>query len=410
MYHDMNRYWNRLEMNFLKIQNTEILGATLLITGCCIGAGMIGLPVLSALAGLIPSTLAMFLCYLFTTTTGLLILEATLWFEHKVNLPSIVEATLGKTGKWLTLGLFIFLFYCLFVAYLDSGGTFFAEIISRIFHTTVSHHIGILICASLVATITYLGTKIVDNLNRGLLIGMIISYVMLISLGLPNINSANLAYANWSASLATIPILLICFGYQNLVPSLTYYLKKNVNPIRFSIIVGNLIPFFIYFFWNYVILGMTSALGSASVKEAQFVTELLQNTPHTISVLTFVKAFSFFAMLTSFIPCAISFVDFLQDGLNKTFHFKQKHQFMLIGFVFLPPLFCTLSYPHLFLRALEFAGGFIDVLLFGILPASVVLVGRHIKRISGPYQVAGGYLTPIAILILSFLVLMIKLS
>ncbi len=37
------------------------IGATLLITGCCIGAGMIGLPVVSAKAGFIPSMLAMLL-------------------------------------------------------------------------------------------------------------------------------------------------------------------------------------------------------------------------------------------------------------------------------------------------------------------------------------------------------------
>jgi amino acid permease len=111
------------------------LGATLLITGCCIGAGMIGLPVMSAMAGFIPSILAMLLCYFLATGTGLLILEAILWFDQRVNLISME-------------------------------------------------------------------------------------------------------------------------GFQHLIPTLTYYVKKNVAAIRTAIFVGNLIPFLIYFVWNFVILGI----------------------------------------------------------------------------------------------------------------------------------------------------------
>lgn len=397
-------------MNLLTLFKTKgAFGATLLITGCCIGAGMIGLPVMSALAGFMPSTLAMVLCYLFTTTTGLLLLEATLWFEHQVNLPSIVELTLGKLGKTITLILFLFLFYCLFVAYLDGGGLLFADILSSIFHTPVSREIGIVTCVSLVGIITYAGTKIVDGLNRALLLGLIISYLILVSVGLPKVSQENLVHVDWTAALATIPILLICFGYHNLVPSLTYYLKKNVNAIRFAIIVGNLIPFFIYFLWNFVILGILSAVDTSAAKEANLVTELLQNASQSFSIIFFIKTFSLLAMLTSFLPNAISFVDFLRDGFKKTFHTEQKNKLILYGFVFVPPLICTLFYPNMFLQALGFAGGFIDVLLFGVLPATVILVGRNVKKMAGPYQVAGGNFTPIVILLISLLVLFLKL-
>ncbi len=45
------------------INKNNLLGGILLIAGCCIGAGMLGLPVLSALAGFTPS-LFMFFCLL----------------------------------------------------------------------------------------------------------------------------------------------------------------------------------------------------------------------------------------------------------------------------------------------------------------------------------------------------------
>jgi len=364
---------------FNQIKTNGLIGGTLLVTGCCIGVAMIGLPVMSALAGFLPSSVAMLLCYLFTTATGLLLLEATLWFDGKVNLPSIVEFALGKWGKVLTLALFLLLFYCIFVAYLDGAGLLIADILSALFHYPVSREIGIFVCVSFVAVITYAGTKILIGLNRVLLFGLVISYLTLVSVGIPSVREENIAYMDWTSALATIPILFICFGYQNIVPSLTYYLKKNVPVIRFAIIVGNLIPFFIYLLWNFVILGMLHSDNATFIKEANIVSDLLQNVSHSASILFFIKSFSLFAILTSFLPNAMSFVDFLKDGFKKYFHQEEK-AWILYGFVFIPPVICTLFYPHLFLQALGFAGGFIDVLLFGVLPATVILIGRNVKK------------------------------
>ena len=385
-------------------------GGALLVTGCCIGAGMIGLPVVSALAGFMPSTVAMFLCYVFTTLTGLLLLEATLWFDTKVNLPSIVESTLGKVGKAITLALFLFLFYCLFVAYLDGGGLLFADMLASLLHHPVSRQVGVLACVSFVSAVTYVGTKLVDGLNRALLFGLIVSYLVMVFIGFPNVQNASLAYSNWDAAMATVPILLICFGYQNIVPSLTYYLEKNVKALRIAIIVGNLIPFFIYVLWNYVILGMLPVAHAVSAGEVDMVTQLLHGAMPNAPVVFFIKAFSLFAILTSFLPNAISFVDFLKDGFKKTFHREQKNELVVYGLIFIPPSICTLLYPHLFLEALNFAGGFIDVLLYGVLPALVILVGRNIKKMTGPYRVIGGNVTPMIILILSAFVLIFKVS
>src|SRR5438132_993668 len=100
---------------FALAKSKSVLGATFLVTGCWLGAGMVGLPVFGVLAGFMPTSIAMLICYLFTTFTGLLLLEATLWFDTKVNLLSITEFAFGKLGKIITCLLFLSLFYCLFV-------------------------------------------------------------------------------------------------------------------------------------------------------------------------------------------------------------------------------------------------------------------------------------------------------
>lgn len=382
----------------------------MLVTGCCIGAGMIGLPILSAVTGFLPSVLAMVFCYLFTTVTGLLLVEATLWFDGRVNLPSIVEFALGRIGKVITIILFLFLFYCLFVAYLDGGGNLFAEMLGYALHTTVPHYVGVLSCMLFIATISYAGAKSADNVNRLLLAGLVISYFTLVTIAMPHVKPENLHHTDWSAVFGVVPILLLCFGYQNLVPSLSYYLQKNAKAIRFAIVIGNLIPFFIYFIWIYVILGMLPANHANTGDEVTMVSGLLTAATTSLSVIFFIKSFSLFAMLTSFLPSAISFIDFLKDGLSKLMHQKVRNDFLVLLLVFMPPTACALIYPKIFLHALSFAGGFIDVLLFGVLPALVILVGRSIRKSQDGYQVMGGAVTPILILLISAIVLFFKVS
>ena len=237
-----------------------------------------------------------------------------------------------------------------------------------------------------------------------------LSFCILLSLGIPHIKAENLLYTNWEAVYSGIPILLVCFGYQNLIPTLTYYVKKNVAAIRTAIFVGNLIPFLIYFVWNFVILGILPAGNSAAlaeiVSQSDMVTGLLEKASESNSVLFFAKSFSFFAILTPFMANTMSFVDFLKDGLNVSK--ESKYDFAIYGLVLVPPTVLTMLYPHLFLKALGVAGGFADVLLFGVLPVLIVGIGRYVKKVQGPFTAQGGKLFLMTILLFSVGFLLIR--
>lgn len=386
------------------IKKEGVLGSILLISGCCIGAGTIGLPVLSAVAGFLPSMMVMFFSYVFTTGMGLLLLEATLWFDEKVNLLSIAQFALGKYGKWTTAFLFLFLFYSLFVAYVDGGGQLISECLSAIFATPVSRIWGALLWTALGGAIVYMGTRCVDYSNRFLIIGLVVSFGFLVVACIPNVRLDNLQENNWLASLNILPIMFVCFGYQNLVPSITYYLQKNVQALRIAIVVGNLIPFFLYFLWNFIILSVIPASVLISPDETNMVSDLLQQAAGSPAILFYAKVFSFFVMVTSFIAIAITFVDFLKDGLKSSLG---KQKLLIYALVFLPPMFVSFLYTHIFIEALRLAGGFADVFLFGILPAVVVWIGRYKKKIQGPYVVGGG--KPFLSLILVFCLILILL-
>lgn len=360
-------------MSITLSKRENILGATMMVTGCCVGAGMIGLPVLSAAAGFLPSFLAIVFSCVASIGTGLILLEATLWFEGRVNLLSIAEFAFGRWGKAVVGVLFLFLFYGIFVAYLDGSGQLFTALIP-------SRELSLLLSVIGVGATIYLGAHGVDRINRYLMVGLILSYGLIVAMGVTHVEPKNLNYRNWMATIALLPILFISFGYQNLVPSLTHYLRKNVAAIRTAICLGNAIPLGIYCLWNFVILG---SVRDPSASGHNLVTDLLQGSALALAI----QWFSFFALFTSFITVGLSFVDFLRDGFR-----KPPHELLLIGMVLFPPLLISLLIPNLFLRALSFAGGFIDVLLFGIFPVLTVWVGRYWKKIEGPYRVGGGKL------------------
>lgn len=389
-----------------------ILGGVLMIAGCCIGAGMLGMPVVSALAGYIPSTIAMMLCCFFMAATGLLILEATLYFTHEAGLISIAGYALGKFGRIATGALFLMVFYCLMVAYTAASGELVSDMLSGLFQREVPRPFGILFSVIFIGILIYVGVKVVDHVNRVLMLGLIASYVALILMGLPSVSLQKLTYMNFGATLTAIPILLVSFGFGNLVPSLTHYLERNVSQLRLSIILGSLLPFAIYLVWNTVILSLIPDAGKMSDEVAsnqiEMVTGLLKAASGSTSVMAMANAFSICAIVTSFLTCGLSCVDFIKDGLRLSN--SAKNRLLLCVMVLLPPTLFAFVWPHLFLKALGYAGGFATVLLFGILPVLAVYKGRYISKIEAPYTAPGGKILLGLIFLLSLIFLSLELA
>jgi tyrosine-specific transport protein len=64
----------------------------------------------------------------------------------------------------------------------------------------------------------------------------------------------------------------------------------------------------------------------------------------------------------------------------------------------------------LFFKALNFAGGICAVILFGILPALMVWIGRYKKANSGAYKMPGGKPALVFIMAFAISILFIQIS
>ncbi len=368
---------------------SRLLGAILMVSGCCIGAGMLGLPLVTASAGFAPTAILFFISWLFMASTGLLLLEVNLWFGPEVNLLTMAEAILGKTAKYIVSFLFLFLFYCLMVAYLAAGGGLLLDFISNLFGVEAPRYTGSVILSLLLGLILFAGSRSVDMVNRVLMFCLGVTYVTLVELGMLNMEWENLVTSNWRYALPALPAMVISFGYHNLVPSLTTYLRGHVLYLKIAILVGSLIPLLVYLIWDGVILGILPSQGvQESIDQGAMVTKLLRETVGGSMIVTVLEYFSFFALITSFITVGLSFNDFLADGL----HVKKGPlgSLLLVLLVLFPPFMFASLNPLIFLSALNYAGAFGAVILFGIIPVLMVWRGRYHEKQPGVKLVPGG--------------------
>lgn len=365
----------------------HVVGGTLLIAGTAIGVGMLALPVATGPSGFVPSLVIYLLSWVFMLCTGLLLLEVSLWMPKDTSFISMAEKILGPIGRNIFWLVYLFLFITVMIAHAAGGGAVLLDITGL----PIPNWLAILLYSAVLAPVVYLGAHSVDRLNLILISGVVISYVAFIAVSVGKVSLPLLHYANWGKAWLSLPILFTAFTYQIIIPTLMTYMERNVKKIRLAIILGSSIPLFIYILWEFVILGIIPAEGPDGLIEAG---RLGQNAIGPLrklipQVFHIGKFFAFFALTTSFIPLALSFFDFLADGLK--WKKKGSKRLILCGIVFGIPMVIAILYPHIFLVALGYAGGISCSFLFGLMPPLLAWVGRYIKRYRQDHtQLPGG--------------------
>ncbi len=389
----------------------SVLGGILLIAGSCIGAGMLGLPIVTGLSGFFPSLGMFCLAWAFMTATALLLVEANGWFSRQVNLLTMTHHALGKWGKGICWVTYLFLFYALLVAYISGIGGLCGSFFQSM-HIAFPPWLGSLLFVVLFGTIVCFGTRKVDLTNRGLMFGKIGFFVLLVLVGVFYVQPQLLARAEPVYAASALPLLVISFGFHNMIPSLTAYLKGDLKRVRLTILGGSLLAFAIYIIWEVIVLGIVPLEGShgliQSLKNDQEASQSISAIIGSPFVRTFSQGLAFFAILTSFLAQALSLVHFLADGMKISYKKHENLGLCLLALV--PPLIFSIIYPQLFFKALNFAGGICAVILFGILPALMVWIGRYKLEEAGKYKMAGGKPLLVFVFAFSLLILFVQIS
>ena len=367
----------------------SVFAGSLLVAGTSIGGGMLALPVLTSVAGFLPSLVIYLLCWLFMAGTGLLFLEISQWLKGESNIISMAETTLGYPGgKAFAWVLYLFLFYCLTVAYMVGCGNIFVALSQ----SYLPDWLGPLVCALLFAPLILITTGLASRLNVWLVAGLALSYFGFVFLGFRYVQPEFLRFSDWSLSLRVLPIAFTSFAYQGIIPTLAAFMHHDAKNIRKAILIGSFIPLIAYVVWQWLIMGIVPVEGANGLHEAlkkgQNAVEPLKYFIENTAVYGLGQAFAFFALITSFLGVTLGLRDFLADGLK--IEKDAKGKYILAALVLLPPLLIASLYPHIFLIALDYAGGFGCALLLGLLPIVMAWVGRYTLKFPFHPQLPGG--------------------
>lgn len=358
----------------------RVLGGILLIAGSCIGVGMLAVPILSGLAGPIPTFVIIVSCWFYMTCTALLLVEAMLGHSHNTNIISLADKGLGKFGKWMAWITFLSLFMSLIIAYIAKGGEIIQSILISGFPSfDLPTWSGPLLLTSIGAFLIYYGTKAVDHFNRICMYLLFISFFYFLFKSLDLANADNLEHSDWSYLLFLVPFFITSFGFHNMLPTINEYLNGNKMQMIYTIMISSMLILAIYISWIICIQSVIPPYGinsiESSFQQGEIATEPIIRMFNNPLMKFAATSLAFFAIITSLLGQSISLFHFLADGLK--LRHKTSSRLLLCALIFVPCFILSQSIPGIFFLALEFAGGISTMILFGIIPSLLVWVKRY---------------------------------
>ncbi|XP_024530937.1 uncharacterized protein LOC9646664 [Selaginella moellendorffii] len=365
------RLFSNVNEATLKHEPGSLVSAIFLVAGTTIGAGVLAIPAVTEESGFAASSLTCSICWLYMVATGLLVAEVNVSTMCElgsggVSIVSMAERTLGAIGVRFASLAYLFIHYALLVAYVARS----ADIISNASGAPL--WASALLFTGIFGGLCYSGSqRIIGAFNGALVLGIIASFISLVAVSTGYIEPELLLRANFAAVPRSVPVIALAFVYQNVVPVICTNLEGDLKKIRTAIVAGTAIPLAMFIVWDAVILGSVyPGAGNSSLSDP-----LMQLRSQSGIISPLVEVFSLLAITTSYIGFVLGLSDFVADLLKLPGGGSRKP--LPYAVTLLPPTALALLSPDIFFKALDFAGAYGVLVLFGILPASMAWSQRY---------------------------------
>jgi tyrosine-specific transport protein len=323
------------------------------------------------------------------TATGLLLVEASLWFEEGAHMVTMATRLLGPSVRFVAWTLYLYICYASLVAYTSAGGDLLSLVTEKLGSFSLHKLVSCSLFVAAFGSVLYLGNSIVGRVNTILFVGMMAAFAILLLVGLPEVKLSLLQRQSWKGVTLAMPLLLTTFSFQTIVPSLTPYLGRDVARLRKAITGGTTIALMVYTIWQTMVLGMIPLEGLQVAQEGGLpATHMLMQVAGDPRIQGVASFFAFFALVTSFLAIAMGLFDFLSDAFS--IPRKGSGELILAAAVLLPTLFFAVAYERAFLVALDTSGGIGDSILNGIIPVIMIWRGRYRRGYEGVRGIEGG--------------------
>ncbi len=231
----------------------KVLGAIATLIGLIIGAGVLGLPYVFVQAGFFTGVVVIILLGILVVLMNLYLGEITLRTKGIHQIPGYVEKYLGKKGKFfISLGLMLSVYGAL-TGYLIGEGQAWGAILG------VNPIYPMLIFFVLMSIIVFKGLKLIESLEfyfNIIVIGVLIAISIISFFYMEPTN-----YTGFDASKLLIPygVALFALAGSAAIPDLKVELGKDVKHLKKVILIGSLVPLFLYLLFATAVVGVTGS-------------------------------------------------------------------------------------------------------------------------------------------------------
>jgi tyrosine-specific transport protein len=345
--------------------NHRTLGATLLVAGTTIGAGMLAQPMTSSGFGYGSSIILLIAMWIYMLVAAAITVEISDGNSHSIAV--MADKTLGRGAKYLAATSMLVLFWSLLWCYISGGSSILHQGFAPTFPVTV-----LIVAFTLVFGLSVaICTKAVDYSNRFIfMVKIIVLGIILVGL-IPFVRLDNLTAPIDKGHLSlhhVIPIFFTAYGFHGSIPSLIKYLNGDKKSIYLSLGFGSLIPLVVYIIWQTITLGIIGSKMNGTQDVGLFIHYLTTHTGHSyLTVLT--NAFAFLAIVTSFLGVSLGLFDYISEWFKTgSAYARLKSTVLTFGL----PLALALIYPNGFITALGCAAVALSILAV-VLPCLIAL-------------------------------------
>jgi len=279
------------------VSKKHLLGAVSTLVGFTIGAGILGIPYVVVKAGFTTGIVNIIVIGIATLILNLYLGEIVLRTKGIHQLTGYAEKYLGKNGKVLMTIAMIFAYYGALVAYTVKVGEFIAKLFMPVIGG--DYLIYVLVSFVIMSLFVYLGLKMVEKGELSMVLFMVLIMVVFSFVMMPKIDYSNLTGFDLTKLFIPYGVVLFAFAGSGAIPEIGEELKNNKKLVKKAIIIGSLIPLFIYLLFAFLVVGVA---GNNTTDGAIIGLESIFGT----NILVLGVIFGVLAMATSFIAVGLA--------------------------------------------------------------------------------------------------------
>ena len=389
---------------------TSILNAAFLVSGTTIGGGFLALPTITYPIGFVSSSITLVGVWLFFIFQSFILVEAIqrtredaiiqnnknqglkILSSQQLNpgVSTIAFNAFGKTGQLIVGILLTILIEATLVSQISRAGLMMFD------GQNANYKLGCTLSSIFTAMIVFgpkgRGIQFATKMNSMFTIGFLLSIVGIFGFGIQSADwtrlgllvglrsNSSIDFNNISSAIPTFLQLLV---YGEIVPCVCELLDYKTNAIRLAIIIGSFMTLCLQIGWSGLGISLISSTAASSM-QFDVVNDLLQKGGLICLPLMSLAAT---AILTTILGSYLALMSMFNNIYFKIFKQKEseqtsisnaplKQRFAVGSMITVPALLIASTSPTMFLRAIDFAGSYPVLLLWGILPPLIVLAQR----------------------------------